>query len=197
MPHTRRGISYPLYGSAIVILNPKLSIISRNDFSTKFITVIQIHLLNQDVTFISAYFKFSIPTQTHVDELIAILDRITTPVVIGLDSNAHSRIWFSRDTDNKGECIEQLLQIKNLHCANTRSDTYSFIGPRFSSNIDITLVSSNLIHNITNWSIDGSITSSDHSVISFGLSISPYSPSKPDLLDITIGERAGWFLIIR
>lgn len=175
-PHARRGIHKSVYGSAIVVLNLELTTISRNDLITENFTIIQLHLQNQDITFISAYFKFNVPTQTHVNELSTILDNIYTPVVICMDANAHSTMWFSRATDAKGECIENLLQTKNLHCANTRAEVYTFSGPRFASNIDITLASMEVASNITNWKVDDKITSSDHAVISFELSVSPLPP---------------------
>ena len=46
------------------------------------------------------------------------------PMIVGMDSNAHSSMWGSVDDNNRGERLEELLMELNLHVLNQGNVEY-------------------------------------------------------------------------
>ena len=96
----------------------------------------------------------------------------SVPIVIGMDSNAHSKaLWGSSDTNARGLTLEDFVSTFNLVVLNTGS-TPTFKTCRAESVIDVTLVNQeayNLLQ-IKNWKVDESISFSDHRYIRFEVS---------------------------
>ena len=86
------------------------------------------------------------------------------PVLLGIDSNAHSIIWGSPRTDARGAFIENLFPQMDLNILNT-GNIPTFIEGNRSSHIDITAVSSQLLPKINEWYVDLSYSHSDHRVL--------------------------------
>ncbi|CAI6372069.1 unnamed protein product [Macrosiphum euphorbiae] len=80
-------------GAIIVILNPELRVIELTDLSSQYVVAIKICRGGQadDITVVSAYFKYNMPTHSFIEKLRPILDR-EPRTVIGADVNGHSRL---------------------------------------------------------------------------------------------------------
>lgn len=200
-PYTRRGIMVGLeaaplrtqlcpgerrmnnviHGSGIVVINPDLKVMSREDLTTENLTVMTLDIGgNKSLTLVSAYFKFRTPTIVHTTALSRILDSIEGDFIIGADVNAFSQRWFSRITDARGEAVEELIDQHRLLCHNRKSRFRTFTGARGSTNIDVTLSSPDLT-NVEEWSVVTGETSSDHAIISFEIKLGnlPIGTSRP------------------
>ena len=85
-------------------------------------------------------------------------------LIIGADTNAHSSMWGSINTNNRGETIEQAIIRQNLFVHNDGKD-YTFIGGVGNSKIDVTLSSHpNLVQG---WQVLKEPSFSDHNIIQF------------------------------
>ncbi|KAE9543565.1 hypothetical protein AGLY_002365 [Aphis glycines] len=158
-----------LHGAAIVIFNPTITALARNDLTCDNFAVATISIgTGKDINLISAYFKYRTPTA----ELVGTLRRITRScgpnTLIGADINAFSKgQWFSKTTDARGQLVEDYIAEEQLSVLNKRNRLYTFSGPRGENNIDITLATKDISSHIKDWDIlDGEITS-DHRLITY------------------------------
>lgn len=81
---------------------------------SKYIAVVKIGRGAKTATLISAYFKYSHPTENFTERLRAILDDNPRSVICA-DTNAHSPMWFSTDKNKRGEIVEDLIKDYNLN----------------------------------------------------------------------------------
>lgn len=168
--HRRNNI---IHGSGIVVFNPHLKVLAREDLTTENFTVMSVEMAgNQSITLISAYFKFRVPTNVHITALGNIIDKLDGDYIIGADVNAFSRRWFSRITDGRGETVEEFIDQNHLICHNKTSRFRTFTGARGSTNIDVTLSSPGL-DRVEEWDVIIGETSSDHAIISFEINLCP------------------------
>ena len=90
------------------------------------------------------------------------------PLIVGMDSNAHSGLWGGADENKRGEeLVEYLLEL-NLHVINEGNEyTYSKAGK--NTIIDITVVNNKALSElqINDWKVDKTDSFSDHKYITF------------------------------
>ena len=91
------------------------------------------------------------------------------PVIIGMDSNAHSVIWGSNETNRRGETMESFLLEHDLKILN-EGNKPTFEGGMGSSIIDITIGNSRGEQIIQDWKVEEEDFGSDHNAISFQIS---------------------------
>ena len=85
----------------------------------------------------------------------------------GIDSNAHSPLWGSKDLNKRGERLEEFVFEYGLYVENLGNvPTWQCPGKGISSLIDITL-SLNLEDEISHWKVSDEASFSDHKLISF------------------------------
>ncbi|KAL0861194.1 hypothetical protein ABMA27_009674 [Loxostege sticticalis] len=95
-------------------------------------------------------------------------------VILGGDVNAWSTWWGSRETNHRGEEILGMVNELGMHILNRGSEpTFDTIrgGKRFSSRVDITICSADILGRIEGWRVDDSVTCSDHRAILFQINI--------------------------
>lgn len=169
-PMIRSGSVHKIHGSAIIVCNASIRVLFRDDLTMANFSVATIQTGNySNITLVSAYFKFADPTATHLEELQKIINEIDTPLILAADVNAHSATWFNLTTDRKGEMVDRFIEQNDLHVINVLTDTPTYRGPRYSSNVDITACSRSLVDSLGAWTVDAEITTSDHAVIQFEL----------------------------
>ena len=166
----QRGAQNILHGAAIVVFNPALTVLARNDLTCDNFAVATISAENdKEINLISAYFKYREPTAGLTETLRRIKRACGERTLIGADINAFSRNWFSRVTDRRGLIVEDMIAEEHLILANKRDPLFTFSGPRGENNIDITLSTKDIAREIEGWEvIDGEITS-DHRVIRYNI----------------------------
>jgi len=126
-------------GAIVVILNPELRVIELTDLSSQHVVAIKIYRGGQtdDITVVSAYFKYNMPTHIFIEKLRPILDR-EPRTVIGADVNGHSRLWHCPNSNSRGLMVEELVEDFDLTVANMPGHipTYDHEGMG-TSNIDV------------------------------------------------------------
>lgn len=164
-------------GAAIVVLNQDIEVVALQGLCDRYCAVASLRKKSgRAVVFVSAYFKYSIPTRIFTDRLGDILDRIDQDVLIGADVNAHSPQWFSRPGNNSGAArgthVESLIAEKHLTVHNQPGhlDTYERPGMG-ASNIDVTLTRGGSLTNaVSEWEVVD-VTDSDHRTIRYKIRV--------------------------
>lgn len=95
------GSTALMHGVAIVDFNLAV-VVARSDLATSNFVVIIINGGSNTLTFISGYFKYRSPTGDHFLELGQFLNHVTGEEIVGINTNAHSAMWFSRSITNSG-----------------------------------------------------------------------------------------------
>ena len=90
------------------------------------------------------------------------------PMVIGMDSNAHSSIWGCETDNKRGEVLEEWILQNSLTVANTGS-VPTFVTARAATIIDLTLVSDTFAQKVTEWKVNKEYQFSDHRRLEFNL----------------------------
>ncbi|XP_017875216.1 uncharacterized protein LOC108622066 [Ceratina calcarata] len=133
-------------------------------------------------TFISVYFP---PTEKRVDfeDRLKIIEKILreskgTPVILGGDVNARSKLWGDVKTNLRGRIMEKWIQSHNLLVMNTGS-TPTCVRPRGSSIVDITLANMLALQQISAWKVSDDESMSDHLYIQFRYTLPTQAIAKP------------------
>ena len=122
-------------------------------FSGRDVVTCQLKKGEKNVFMVSAYFDINkdIP-----EELVKFLDNglsADDEVIIGCDTNVHSTVWGSSETNRRGEMIEDMIFKYNLLISN-RGVSPTFVSQRASSVIDLTLCSRNIFESIHGWKVN-------------------------------------------
>ena len=115
------------------------------------------------------YFQYADPIQHHTEHLRRVANELgNRRVVYTLDANAKSHLWFSREMDDKGEHLEEIIGELQLHVANQPRNPYTYESRAGAkSNIDVTLLSPRMVPHLRGWKVGQGLTTSDHNVIYF------------------------------
>ena len=71
-------------------------------------------------------------------------------LIIAVDSNARSAAWHDFKTNKRGKTVEEFTVSKNLYIMNEESDRTTFHNARGKSNIDLTIVNTQILQAVTN-----------------------------------------------
>ena len=92
-------------------------------------------------------------------------------LLIGTDSNSHRPLWGSKDSNSRGEMIEEMIFQYNLQLLNDGViPTFWRREANVSTFIDLTMTTANLVDYVTNWRVDQTDSFSDHLYIKFEIS---------------------------
>lgn len=147
--------------------------------------------MGEKLTYISSvYLDINLTVRNAM--MIALIEKCNAQgiaLVLAMDSNAHSAIWGSPESNRRGEEMEDIIAEKDLKVHNV-GQTPTFQTTRAESIIDVVLtnhhVNDNL--NLTEWRVDTSRPSfSDHRYINFTLG--SYVPTENWFRNL---KRANW-----
>lgn len=152
--------------SAIVICNPELGVLQLPQFSDQYMVCAQIHGDFGNLYVITLYCRYSISNESFLYRLDQVLRALRgKPVLIGTDANARSPLWFSDESDDPGQRLEDFIFEHRLQVINEVSPYYTFSSHAGESNIDVTVVSSAAIRLNWSWHIQPEWCFSDHRCI--------------------------------
>lgn len=126
------------------------------------------------VFFVSVYCKFGEPLEPYISYMDAVLLLASSdPVILGLDANASSPMWFSKmsrhtgySSHTRGEMLAEWAVARDVQVVNEPSEWYTFDGPRGRSDIDVTFVNAAAMRVFGfEWSVLGGHGVSDHNPI--------------------------------
>lgn len=125
---------------------------------------------NDHVMLVSAYFKYSLPTTTHVEQLEHIIEK-ERRMAICADTNGHSELWHSQKRNRRGRIVDQFIGKHGLIVNNCPGRLNTFCRrDGQTSNIDVTMSTANTARLVKEWTVTD-LTDSDHRVISFSLAV--------------------------
>ncbi|XP_045457958.1 uncharacterized protein LOC123668214 [Melitaea cinxia] len=157
--------------AAVIVFDADLHITQYPKLTTNNISVVGIRVRSREIILVSFYFEPNLP----MDSYLAHLRRVqretgSRSIVIGGDSNAKCVWWGSPVTDRRGEELHGFLEDLGL-CLLNQGETPTFDtirgGERYSSYIDITAVSPDLLGLVDGWRVREDLTNSDHNAITF------------------------------
>ncbi len=156
---------------------PRAGIGARNDinpwlveeFTGEDIATVAVMINNKVVYLSSVYLDINLPVRN--PSLVAMVEkanRKAIPLLIGLDTNAHSSLWGSENSNSRGEEMEDMILEHNLFILNEGSRP-TFRTNRASTIIDVTLVNQEAMQTlgIADWKVEETESLSDHKYISF------------------------------
>jgi len=88
-------------------------------------------------------------------------------VLIAMDSNFRSTSWHDTLPNTRGRILEEFLMSKQLYIMNKESDYTTYQSHRGTSNIDLTVISDQLLRTVVDWEISEQESCSDHSIIRY------------------------------
>jgi len=160
--------------AAIVVRNSEVEVVAMRGLMDRYIAVATIRKKGgAPITFVSAYFKYDVGINFFTDRLGDIVDRIKGEVVIGVDTNAHSDMWFSGTGTNTGRArgtrLVEWIEDRDIRMHNRGGHPYTYSRPGMGeSNIDVTLTrESGKGVTIEGWRVTEGVTDSDHNLIDF------------------------------
>lgn len=128
------------------------------------------HSEGGDFVVASVYLPFDSPVPLPGPALIKVIEfceREHVPLLIGMDSNSHHRVWGSSDINQRGEDLLEYVLTTNLVVLN-RGNRPTFENVVRKECIDVTLVSSGwLEESVRFWRVTDDETFSDHKLIRF------------------------------
>ncbi|XP_062529492.1 uncharacterized protein LOC119629800 [Bombyx mori] len=159
--------------SAIVVFDNELNVTQYPELTTNNIVVVGINTSAWKITAISFYFEPDQPVEPYMAQLSRIREEIGPGGwIIGGDTNAKSTWWGSPVTDHKGEDLQSALTEMNFAVLNTgKIPTFDTVrgGKRYSSYVDITACTIEVLDLVDDWKIEEGLTSSDHNGILFNI----------------------------
>jgi len=156
-----------LVHSAIILLNQNLHPHIIPTLTSEFMTSLEIKTSNHTLNLTSCYLH---PTD-NIDQEIHRLDihASTTPQpswILAMDSNGHSPLWTSKQSDKRGAILEKLFTSKALTLLNTY-DAITWSSRGSLSSIDLTLISLPISNLKWIWEVLPDDITSDHFPILF------------------------------
>ncbi|CAK1602629.1 unnamed protein product [Parnassius mnemosyne] len=157
--------------AAIAVFDNNIYVTQCPTLTTNNIVTIKMQMNTLEIGLISLYLEPDSPIEPYINQLKKIVTKMgKTEVIIGGDTNAWSQWWGSAKEDGRGEALAGALNELGLHVLNEGDvPTFDTIrgGKRFSSHVDITACSENLLKLVDDWKVHEGITSSDHNTILF------------------------------
>lgn len=159
--------------AVIAIFDDTINVIQYPQFTTNNIVVVKIQTSAWEIALASFYFEPDKPIEPYLEQLEKIFKEISAKNwIIGGDANAKSPWWGSPIVEYRGEVMLGTLDELNLHLLNRGEiPTFDTIrgGKRYSSHVDISACSANILDLVENWRVDEDLTSADHNGMAFSI----------------------------
>ncbi|KAJ2948228.1 hypothetical protein O0L34_g10038 [Tuta absoluta] len=162
--------------SAIVVFDPKLEVSQSQELTTNNIVVVNIRSGAWKVTLASFYFEPDQPLETYLEQLKKI-ERVMGPkrLILGGDANSKNVWWGGKQTDHRGEDVMGIIDELGLQILNRgNTPTFSVIrgGKPYTSFVDLTVCSEDMLELVDDWQVVEDLTGSDHNGMKFKIKLS-------------------------
>ena len=95
---------------AAVVKNDKLDVLTNVGSECEHIMCFKVITGDSDFIIINAYCQYSLPLEGFLEKIERIISSFQTEkVLITMDSNAKSKLWFDKITDDKGILLEEFI----------------------------------------------------------------------------------------
>ncbi|CAH4034187.1 unnamed protein product [Pieris brassicae] len=171
--------------AGIIVLRDDLAVLVLRNLCTSHCFVAQLGGGENTVYVVSAYFQYKDEIAPHLEHLERVLEALRGKcVVIGVDTNTHSQLWYSREDQCEGRgrvaeqrrtAMESFVLSWGLLVHNVQGQPDTFSSPNGSSNIDATLGTRGV--RIDGWTVHADLSASDHRLITFVIHLGSASSS--------------------
>ena len=103
-----------------------------------------------------------------LDSIISFANDRGIPVILGIDSNAHSTLWGCDEDNKRGQTLEEWIITNQLLVVNKGNEP-TFVRGMAKTIIDITLVSESIAKDISDWIVNKDHKFSDHRRLEYKL----------------------------
>lgn len=159
--------------AAIVVFDGELDVIPCPKLTSDNIVAVRIRTSDWEIAAVSYYFEPDQPIGPYLDKLKEVAEELgSRPLLIGGDCNAKSAWWGSATEDHRGADMSAALEEMGLQVLNRGFDPTFFVvrGTRtYTSRVDVTACSEQLMAQIEGWKVDQGMVSSDHNAITFNV----------------------------
>lgn len=169
------GNSETVTKAAILIFDTRIDLIPNPLLTTTNFAVAKIKSDKWEIGVVSMYLESDKPIEPYIQWMRKIVSEIgTNKVILGGDVNAWNIWWGSKRNNTRGETLAEALEELNFHILNQGTEaTFDTIrgGKRYTSWVDLTACSSDMLGRIENWKVNGEIINSDHKAILFQINL--------------------------
>ena len=153
---------------AYILANRKLAMSKVSHLCTKDFAVGLMKLGGKQTLVVSAYLDILLtPIPRELVEIIQFADSRRFAMLVGVDSNAHSKLWMSRDNNSRGRALTDYIIENNFKVENI-GNVPTFECSTGKSVIDLTLTRG-LKLKVESWKVCREDNHSDHNTIKFNL----------------------------
>lgn len=151
---------------SIIIGRNNISMISLQQYCTTNIVVAIIKIGNREIMLISIY----APPKKDIKDSIRIIEDIIgddkgKEIIIAGDFNSKSMLWHSKNIDERGQRIEEMINRHDFHVLNQEGFLYTYDSVHGQENIDVVMSTNKVRQEIENWKVLESI--SDHNILTW------------------------------
>ena len=116
--------------------------------------VLEVTLDNAKIVYVSMYLDINQHLHDNIINIEAIIQHAKgAGILLAMDSNSRSTMWHDTQTNTRSRILEEFLSSNQLHILNEDSDYTTFSSARGSSNIDLTIVNTQLLRTVNEWEI--------------------------------------------
>lgn len=159
-------------GCVIAINDSELEVMHVEGLTNEFGVCCQIRDRTFSMYLVSVYCKYSDDMEPYISYMESVRNGCGSEcLVIGMDANAVSPLWFSkgvdrgRTNDMRRFLLEDWILAEDMHVLNEPSEWFTFCGPRGVSDIDLTVANKACDRLEFVWKIVPDACISDHNVI--------------------------------
>ncbi|KAL0812196.1 hypothetical protein ABMA28_009571 [Loxostege sticticalis] len=161
--------------AAIIVFGDLLRVINDPQLVTETESVAILESGRLKIGVVSKYYEGDEDIEPYLEHTEAVCNQLkthTNNILIGGDVNAWSHWWGSKSENERGHKYNSFLAEMELHILNT-GDTPTFEeyrqGRWYTSRVDVTSCTTNLLGKIKEWKVNRGLTTSDHNAITFTL----------------------------
>ena len=171
--------------AGIMIFNSKITATLITQLSDEWTICLELRSSVGKFIMVTSYFQYSHEIGPYIQRFREINQLYANEKVIYTgDINAKSTLWHGRNTDKRGEEMEELISELNLEICNEPGNPPTFKNStKGESNIDVTLVTQRAYIHIAEWHVGDGLTTSDHNIIFFNINKgSKQQPNNEDIV---------------
>jgi endonuclease/exonuclease/phosphatase family metal-dependent hydrolase len=154
--------------AAIVVTNKHIDILLLKQHSDADAVVAEITVDGVKLILASMYFDIGWQIEEDLSKIEAVLQHASgAGVLLAIDSNARSASWHDSTTNARGRTLDEYITSNQLYILNEESLNTTFRSRRGVSNIDLMIITSQLLRTVAQWEISDKESSSDHNIIKY------------------------------
>lgn len=161
--------------AAIIVFDSTIDVVQYPELTTTNIVVVKLRTRAWEILVVSFYFEPDRDVEPYLEHLEKIKRKVNPrKMIIGGDANAKNTWWCSNNIDYRGQEVAETIHGMDLQVLNAgKIPTFDTIrgNKRYTSHVDLTACTPELIPYIEKWEVKPDITSSDHNTITFKIHI--------------------------